>query len=210
MTAIASSHQVGRSVDRVEGRDKVTGRALYTADHDVEGLLYAVLVQSQIPQGVITAESLTTSTARASAAPGVSLVLTPLNCPALGEPPRDMSFDLPLERRPPLSDLSVQQRRATRRPRRRRHPGERGLRGVVVRPHLRAWRPSNVRRAGPARAHTRRRPGRAGPAWRLPTRSLRQTDRGEAAGSPWPGRRTARRHACRRALHHSCQQPLPD
>jgi xanthine dehydrogenase YagR molybdenum-binding subunit len=108
MTAIASSHQVGRSVDRVEGRDKVTGRALYTADHDVEGLLYAVLVQSQIPQGVITAESLTTSTARASAAPGVSLVLTPLNCPALGEPPRDMSFDLPLERRPPLSDLSVQ------------------------------------------------------------------------------------------------------
>ncbi|BBZ26768.1 acylaldehyde oxidase [Mycolicibacterium madagascariense] len=108
MTATATGQQVGRSVDRVEGRDKVTGRARYTADNDVPGLLHAVLVQSQIPQGTITAESMTTSAARASAAPGVALVLTPLNCPALGEPPRHLSDDLPLERRPPLSDLSVQ------------------------------------------------------------------------------------------------------
>ena len=108
MTAIVPGQQVGRSVDRVEGRDKVTGRARYTADNDIEGLVHAVMVQSEIPHGVITPESLASSAARASATPGVSLVLTPLNCPALGEPPRSMSDDLPLERRPPLSDLTVQ------------------------------------------------------------------------------------------------------
>jgi xanthine dehydrogenase YagR molybdenum-binding subunit len=100
--------QVGRSVDRVEGRDKVTGRACYTADNHVEGLVHATVVQSEIPHGLVTSESLTAGAARASAAPGVLLVLTPLNCPALGEPPREMSYDLPLERRPPLADLTVQ------------------------------------------------------------------------------------------------------
>ena len=103
-----STPQVGQSLDRVEGRDKVTGRARYTADHQVDGLVHATVVQSEIPHGVVTEESLAASTARASSAPGVLLVLTPLNCPALGEPPRELSDDLPLERRPPLSDLTVQ------------------------------------------------------------------------------------------------------
>ncbi|MET0899549.1 MAG: xanthine dehydrogenase family protein molybdopterin-binding subunit [Mycobacterium sp.] len=92
----------------MEGRDKVTGRARYTADNHLEGLVHATVVQSEIPHGSITPASLTAGAARASAAPGALLVLTPLNCPALGEPPREMSYDLPLERRPPLSDLTVQ------------------------------------------------------------------------------------------------------
>ena len=48
MTAIVPGQQVGRSFDRVEGRDKVTGRARYTADNDIEGLVHAVMVQSEI------------------------------------------------------------------------------------------------------------------------------------------------------------------
>src|SRR5689334_14670897 len=99
---------VGTPMNRVEGIEKVTGHATYTADVVVPGITYAVLVQSEIPHGTVTAESLRTSTERALAAPGVLHVLTPLNRPTLHPPPRQMSDDLPLERRPPLSDLTVQ------------------------------------------------------------------------------------------------------
>ncbi len=98
---------VGRPISRVEGRDKVTGRARYTADTPVAGVTYGMLVQSQIPHGRITPESMAAAAARAAAAPGVVHVLTPLNCPPLQELPADLTWDLPLERRPPLSDLAV-------------------------------------------------------------------------------------------------------
>jgi xanthine dehydrogenase YagR molybdenum-binding subunit len=98
----------GRSVARVEGGDKVTGRATYTADVMLPGAAHAVLVPSQIAHGSVDADSLRLATEIASAAEGVLTVLTPLNCPRLGAPPADMSDDLPLERRPPLADLSVQ------------------------------------------------------------------------------------------------------
>lgn len=96
---------MGRSVNRVEGREKVTGDALYAADTVITGVAHATVVQSEIPHGVVTRESLELSAAKASSAPGVLTVLTPLNCPPLHPPPRDMTYDLPLERRPPLSTL---------------------------------------------------------------------------------------------------------
>ena len=99
---------VGRPVSRVEGTDKVTGRACYSADTPVEGVTFAALVQSEIPHGRVTAASMASAASRAAAAPGVLYVLTPLNCPALHVLPEDLTWDLPLERRPPLSDLSVQ------------------------------------------------------------------------------------------------------
>ena len=104
----AASDNVGRPVNRVEGVDKVTGRARYTADADVPGLTYAVLVQSQTAHGRVTEESVRAGAERAGAAPGVLHVLTPLNCPVLHELPEELTADLPFERRPPLSDLSVQ------------------------------------------------------------------------------------------------------
>ncbi|MHA3020907.1 xanthine dehydrogenase family protein molybdopterin-binding subunit [Mycobacterium sp. BMJ-28] len=99
---------VGRPVSRVEGADKVTGRARYTADVEIPGLAYAVLVQADIAHGRVTEKSLRDSADRAGAAPGILHVLTPLNCPVLHVLPEDLTFDLPLERRPPLSDLTVQ------------------------------------------------------------------------------------------------------
>ena len=109
MTSTSDTTTVtGKPVNRIEGADKVTGRAVYTADVVVPGLTYAVLVQSEIPHGTVTRESVAASTERALATPGTLHVLTPLNCPALQAPPTDMSDDLPLERRPPLSDLTVQ------------------------------------------------------------------------------------------------------
>lgn len=86
----------------------MTGRARYSADTPIEGVTFAALVQSDIPHGRVTAESMASAASRAAAAPGVLHVLTPLNCPALHTLPEDLTWDLPLERRPPLSDLSVQ------------------------------------------------------------------------------------------------------
>ena len=103
-----ASGSVGRPVNRVEGVDKVTGRARYTADVEVPGLGHAVLVQAAVPHGLVTEESLRDSADRAGRAPGVWYVLTPLNCPELQPLPEDLTYDLPLERRPPLSDLTVQ------------------------------------------------------------------------------------------------------
>ena len=53
--------------DRVDGRDKVTGRARYAAEHQLPELCYAMLVESQIARGEI--ERLDTSAAEN--APGV-------------------------------------------------------------------------------------------------------------------------------------------
>lgn len=99
---------MGRAVSRVEGIDKVTGRAVYTADTPVEGVVHAVLVLSPIAHGHVTSESVSAATVRAQSAPGVRYVLTPLNCPPLRQLPSDLTDDLPMERRPPLSDLTVQ------------------------------------------------------------------------------------------------------
>ncbi|MDT5084046.1 MAG: xanthine dehydrogenase YagR molybdenum-binding subunit [Mycobacterium sp.] len=102
------SSQVGRAISRVEGYDKVIGRARYTADVAVADLVYAVLVQSEVAHGHVSGDSLRTCAERASAAPGVLHVLTPLNCPPLGVLPPALTDNFPMERRPPLSDFTVQ------------------------------------------------------------------------------------------------------
>jgi xanthine dehydrogenase YagR molybdenum-binding subunit len=62
--------------DRVDGVAKVTGRAKYTADQKVEGLVYAVFVTSTIAKGAIK----NLVTAKAKNAPGVLEVIHHLNC----------------------------------------------------------------------------------------------------------------------------------
>ncbi|WP_212006216.1 xanthine dehydrogenase family protein molybdopterin-binding subunit [Chitinophaga sp. HK235] len=68
---------VGQSMDRVDGRLKVTGAARYFADHQPEGMLYAALVCSTISNGRITA----IDTTKALRAPGVADVISHLNAP---------------------------------------------------------------------------------------------------------------------------------
>ncbi|KAB7756299.1 xanthine dehydrogenase family protein molybdopterin-binding subunit [Mycolicibacterium mucogenicum] len=104
------SEAIGRPVNRVEGSDKVTGRARYAADTNLPDVQHAVMVQSTVSHGRVTRDSLIAATDRARSAPGVTGVLSPLNCPALHTLPADLTWDLPLERRPPLSDLTVQHR----------------------------------------------------------------------------------------------------
>lgn len=65
--------------DRVDGVDKVTGKAKYFAEYDVPGLAYAVLVTSTITKGKITSLDVKA----ANNAPGVIGVLSHLNKPSV-------------------------------------------------------------------------------------------------------------------------------
>lgn len=68
---------VGAPADRVEGPDKVTGRAAYTHDYRVDGMVHAVVVPSDIAKGTI--EDIDASDAQAAA--GVIDVMTHRNAP---------------------------------------------------------------------------------------------------------------------------------
>jgi len=87
----AAVTQVGLSVDRVDGRAKVTGAALYAADAPVEVPLHAVIVQSTIARGRITAIDATAT----RAVPGVIDVLTYENAPRV--PALAFDFTVPVQ-----------------------------------------------------------------------------------------------------------------
>ncbi len=67
--------RMGRGIDRIEARIKVTGEALYTADVPVENVAYGVLVGSTVASGRIRR----INTREAERVPGVLRVFTHLN-----------------------------------------------------------------------------------------------------------------------------------
>ena len=97
-TTAASAGPVGRSIDRVDGRAKVTGRATYAAEAPVQGVAYAVAVGSTVARGTVRS----VDAAAAERSPGVLAVLTPFNMPKLSRP-KGMTG----ESRLPLSDPAV-------------------------------------------------------------------------------------------------------
>jgi xanthine dehydrogenase YagR molybdenum-binding subunit len=69
---------VGRPLDRVDGRLKVTGQAPYAFEYAPQGAaLYGVIVPASIAKGRVT----TVDVHKAQNAPGVRLVLTKDNAP---------------------------------------------------------------------------------------------------------------------------------
>ncbi|KIT14387.1 xanthine dehydrogenase family protein molybdopterin-binding subunit [Jannaschia aquimarina] len=72
---------IGKGVPRMESRAKVTGAARYAADEPLAGALHATLVTSAHAKGTLTA----IDTRAAEAVPGMRLVLTHRNMPALGD-----------------------------------------------------------------------------------------------------------------------------
>jgi len=66
---------VSQSVDRVDGKLKVTGRARYSGDHSFPNLCYGYLLQSSIAKGKI--ESMDVAAAQNS--PGILAIYTPFN-----------------------------------------------------------------------------------------------------------------------------------
>lgn len=73
---------IGQGVDRVDGGQKVTGSARYTADHPVTNVAYAVCVGSPVARGRIN--SLQTDAAEAVS--GVLAVITHRNRPKIHQP----------------------------------------------------------------------------------------------------------------------------
>ncbi|MGN9755874.1 xanthine dehydrogenase family protein molybdopterin-binding subunit [Streptomyces sp. SD31] len=70
---------VGAPLSRVDGRLKVTGQAKYAADHDIDGVVHAVVVDSSVGRGRITG----IDTRAANALHGVLGVISHLDKPRL-------------------------------------------------------------------------------------------------------------------------------
>ena len=73
---------LGAELTRIEGREKVMGRAVYAYEHDVEGAVYAWIVQATIARGAVGA----VDGSEARRRPGVLAVLSHENAPKLGDP----------------------------------------------------------------------------------------------------------------------------
>jgi xanthine dehydrogenase YagR molybdenum-binding subunit len=73
---------VGKPLDRVDGRLKVTGGARYAAEFALPGLVHGALIQSPFAAGTITG----IDDAAARKAPGVLAVITFQNAPKVGVP----------------------------------------------------------------------------------------------------------------------------
>jgi xanthine dehydrogenase YagR molybdenum-binding subunit len=97
------SPTLGGSVDRVDGRRKVTGAAQYAADYTFERLAYAVPVLSKTGKGRV--KSIDSAAARE---PGVLAVLTRDNCPKLSHTANDFGSWTKLgEARLPFEDDEI-------------------------------------------------------------------------------------------------------
>ena len=70
-----STNIIGKPQDRVDGRLKVTGRAMYPGDRQMENLAYGYLLTSAVAKGSIQAMDTTV----AEHSPGVAAVYTPFN-----------------------------------------------------------------------------------------------------------------------------------
>jgi xanthine dehydrogenase YagR molybdenum-binding subunit len=97
---------IGQGIDRLDGRLKVTGQAKYAAEHALPKLAYAVMVQSTVPKGRITA--IDSAAVRGMA--GVLLVLTHENAPRLAKEDDGKSQSKPDQKKqPPNPKLSLLQ-----------------------------------------------------------------------------------------------------
>lgn len=85
---------IGKSISRVDGTLKVTGRAIYTADQPVPGLAHAVLVVSSIARGKIAS----IETRDAERVAGVLAVLTHKSGLKLAKDPMTVNSSQPADR----------------------------------------------------------------------------------------------------------------
>ena len=76
---VNDSRIVGSPINRVDGPSKVAGRARYTAEVPVDGIVHAVMVQSTIARGTIVQ----VDTSTASRVAGVLAIMTHENTPKL-------------------------------------------------------------------------------------------------------------------------------
>ena len=71
----ASEGEIGRARPRVDGRSRVTGRAVYTQDVHLAGMLHAAILRSPVPRARVRA----IDTKKAEALPGVRAIIHRFN-----------------------------------------------------------------------------------------------------------------------------------
>ncbi len=91
------------SINRKDGRAKVTGTATYAAEHQIPGLVHGYLVTANIAHGQIKS----IDTQAAATAPGVIAVFTHKNPPTVSKPANDFFTSKIYEARLPLSDDQI-------------------------------------------------------------------------------------------------------
>jgi xanthine dehydrogenase YagR molybdenum-binding subunit len=79
MATAVPTRAIGSSLNRVDGRLKVTGQALYASEQEIHGLTHAALVGAEIAAGTVTR----VDDAAALALPGVLAVISHQNAPRL-------------------------------------------------------------------------------------------------------------------------------
>ncbi len=94
---------IGKSVNRKDGRAKVTGQATYGAEHQIPNLVHGYLVTATIAKGSIR----NIDTQQAAAMPGVLAVFTHKNPPKIFKPSNDWINSKIYEARLPLSDNKI-------------------------------------------------------------------------------------------------------
>ncbi len=94
---------VGAPLSRVDGRLKVTGRAKYAADYDIDGVVQAVVVDSSVARGRITG----IDTRAAHAQHGVLGIISHLDEPRLAYRENRVSNAFPGERLHVFQDDAV-------------------------------------------------------------------------------------------------------
>lgn len=97
------SQVIGKSVNRKDGRAKVTGQATYSAEHQIPNLVHGYLVTATIASGSIR----NIDTQQAEAMPGVLAVFTHKNPPKIFKPSNDFINSKIYEARLPLSDNKI-------------------------------------------------------------------------------------------------------
>src|SRR5947207_14451562 len=86
---------LGKPLNRVDGRAKVTGKATFSAEHKIPHVAHAVMLMSAIPKGRITAMD----TRAAEQLPGVLAIMTYKNTPKLPEKPKGEEAGRPADRK---------------------------------------------------------------------------------------------------------------
>ena len=86
---------IGQPINRVDGRLKVTGKAVYSAEWNIPNLVYGAMVTSSASSGRIAAIDSQAS----ERAPGVLAVMTHLNTPKLPQKPQDGKPAGPIDRK---------------------------------------------------------------------------------------------------------------
>ena len=94
---------IGTSVNRKDGRAKVTGQATYGAEHQIKDLVHGYLVSSTIAKGSIR----NIDTQKTEQLPGVLAVFTHKNRPKIFKPTNNFINSKIYEARLPLSDNQI-------------------------------------------------------------------------------------------------------